>query len=282
MLYLSLSLLFSTTIFLIFKLFEKQKVRNLDAIIINYLTAFATGMFFISDYSPEKIIGESWFPFAVIIGLLFISLFNVMAYTAQNMGISVASVANKMAVVIPVIFAFIVYHEEITFLKVSGILSALAGVYMVSKRSHIKIEKKMLYLPLILFIGSGILDTLIKYTQQFHLPENKDLYFIPTLFFLAGFLGICFKFIIKRQFTFRWKDVLWGIILGVPNYFSIYFLVKTLQLPNWESSVIFPINNLGIVSLSFLVALLLFNEKYSKLNWLGFALSLLGITLLAF
>jgi drug/metabolite transporter (DMT)-like permease len=281
MLYLALSLIFSTSIFAIFKLFEKNKVENLDAIIVNYFVAFTTGLLFVPQMYTPQIAEQSWFPFAIIIGILFISLFNIMALTAQQMGISVASVSNKMAVVIPVCFAFFAYGDSVTFFKIAGIVLALAGVYLVSQRKQEESTRKNYLLPAILFFGSGVLDTLIKYTQTYHLEDGSDLMFIPLLFLIAGSLGYLYKVIYLKQFRISGKSLLWGLILGVPNYFSIYFLVKTLQLPNWESSVIFPINNLGIVSLSFITALIFFKERYSKFNWLGFLISLIGIGLIA-
>ena len=49
-----------------------------------------------------------------------------MGITAQRNGLSVASVAGKMSVVIPIIFGIIVYNEGVGFVKVIGILTGRA------------------------------------------------------------------------------------------------------------------------------------------------------------
>jgi 1-deoxy-D-xylulose-5-phosphate synthase len=52
-----------------------------------------------------------------------------------------------------------------------------------------------------------------------------------------------------------------GILLGIVNYCSIYFLLKALRVDGFESSTI---NNVVIVAVSTLVGLVLFKEKISN------------------
>jgi len=73
---------------------------------------------------------------------------------------------------------------------------------------------------------------------------------------------------------------LWGLLLGVPNYFSMYFLVKTLNAFQ-QASLVFPINNIGIVLMSSLMAFVFFKEKFNKQKMIGLALASLAIVLMA-
>jgi drug/metabolite transporter (DMT)-like permease len=77
------------------------------------------------------------------------------------------------------------------------------------------------------------------------------------------------------------KNILAGIILGVPNYFSLYYLVKMLDSEVFESSTIFTIHNVAIVMVSTLVGILFFKEKISKRNGFGIALALVAILLVS-
>jgi len=72
-----------------------------------------------------------------------------------------------------------------------------------------------------------------------------------------------------------------GILIGVPNYFSLWTLVKVLSANQGNSSAIFPIINIGIVLFSTMVAYFLFREKLSKLNWMGIALAIASILMLS-
>lgn len=72
-----------------------------------------------------------------------------------------------------------------------------------------------------------------------------------------------------------------GIVLGIPNYFSIYFLVMALRNPDFESSTLFTLNNVAIVTLSTLLGIALFRERLIKHNWIGLALAVISIILVA-
>ena len=95
-----------------------------------------------------------------------------------------------------------------------------------------------------------------------------------------GTIALIFGIFLGKQ-KLAFKNVLGGLILGIPNYGSIYFLLKTLNNENWDSSIVFPVNNIGIVCLSVLFALLIFKEKLSKANYLGLTLAILSIVLMA-
>ena len=84
---------------------------------------------------------------------------------------------------------------------------------------------------------------------------------------------------LKKDFKFDFKSLLGGLILGVVNYGSIYFLLKALQFEGLESSSIFTVNNVAIVMLSTIVGLVLFKEHISKKNWIGIAIAIISILL---
>ena len=73
-----------------------------------------------------------------------------------------------------------------------------------------------------------------------------------------------------------------GVLIGVPNYFSIWCLVHFLKESPWQTSASIPVNNMGIVLFSAVAAWVLFKELLSKINWTGILLSLLAIYLIAF
>lgn len=283
MIYLLLSILCSTLIFIVFRYYSKFQVDNHSAIVVNYLTAGLLGLFINgSGISPTKFIEAPWALNGVILGTLFIIIFNVMALTTQKLGASVSSIATKMALVVPVIFAVVQYGDEINALKIIGVILALLGIYLstVKPKKIKKAKDKSLYLlPIILFLGSGFLDTFIKYTQNYHLRAGgeDDIIFTSTIFltaFIIGFIYVLFK---KRKNFFQKKNLIGGFILGVINYGSIYFLIQTLSLENWESSIVFPLNNMGIVLLTTFTSVLLLNENLSKTNKFGVFISILAI-----
>jgi drug/metabolite transporter (DMT)-like permease len=283
---LLLSILASTFIFLIFKLFDRFKINTLQAIVINYISACALGL--LSYEAPiilTEITASKWFFGAFVLGFLFIFIFNVMALTAQRNGLSVASVATKMSVIIPVVFGIYMYQESTSLQKILGIILALVAVYLASVKSKSLVNtNKGLLFPMLLFIGSGIIDTSIKYIETRYLPDNGIPIFSATIFGFAACIGISLLVYnaFKKQFKFEFKSVIGGVILGIVNYYSIYYLLKALNHDSLESSTLFTLNNVGIVMLSTLLGLFLFKEHFSKKNWMGIVLAIVSIYLVTF
>src|SRR5690606_32887305 len=116
---------------------------------VNYFTAAFFGYLILGFENVPQIFSTSWLFMAAIVGLLFITLFNVMAHTTQDNGVSVASIANKMSVIIPVIAAYFLYNDTVNTTKIVGLGLALAGIYLVSVKP--KSQLKTLLFPAILF-----------------------------------------------------------------------------------------------------------------------------------
>ncbi|MBZ9730520.1 EamA family transporter [Salegentibacter sp. JZCK2] len=287
MIYLLLSILSSTVIFVVFRLYKKYGVNTLQAIIVNYFIACIVGFFGYIDGVEDlvRIPSESWFLGTVFLGAMFITVFNLAAITTQRSGLSVVSVATKMSVAIPVFFGIFIYNESLGFLKVTGIILALAAVYLSSIKTEkgIKIKKRNLIFPLLVFFGSGIIDTTLNYLENFYVSETDVGLFSSSIFGIAGIIGtsILIGQAVLGKLKITWKNIVGGIALGIPNYFSIYFLVMALRSPGIENSVIFTLNHVGIVLASTILGIVLFKEVLLKKNWIGIALAIISIILVA-
>lgn len=276
----------STVIFIIFRLFTRFRVKNFQAIVMNYLVAGSIG-FFLTGNPPDvdMIMKADWLPFALTVGVLFITLFNVMALSSQKVGVSITSLATKMSFVIPVALAFYLYGDPVTVLKIAGIALALVGVYLSSTRKgKLSFNPKFLYLPVLLFIGSGILDTLLNYTEKNYPVRAIMMEYTSILFLFSAIFGLVylgFRFSVGQEKP-SGRSLLGGMVLGIPNYGSIYFLLQTLSESGMNSSTVFSLNNIGIVVLSALVGKFVFRERLDAGNWIGIVLSITAIGLIGF
>lgn len=286
MIYLLLSVLFSTGLFVIFKYFGIYKIDVLKAIVVNYIVACFLGFFSSGTIiSIQQIPQKPWFFGALCLGALFVAVFFVMAMTAQKNGVLVTSIAGKMSVVIPIVFGVFLYNESLGFVKILGFFIALLALYLASVKEKQTVTKNagLLY-PILLFIGSGTIDTLLKFVEVNFVQQNEVALFSGCLFGIAGCFGIVVllvKYIFKKS-AFGFENIIAGIVLGVPNYYSIIFLIKSLQTKAMESSVLFTVNNIAIVITSVLVGLLLFKEALSNKNKIGIVMAILGIVLVSF
>jgi drug/metabolite transporter (DMT)-like permease len=279
MIYLLLSVFFSSTIFVIFKLFDKFNINTLQAIVVNYFTAFCIGLCsYQQDINVINIPYKPWYFGAIILSCLFIAVFNLMALTSQRNGVSVASVAGKMSIVIPVLFGIYLYDESLTIQKSIGIILALFAVLLTISKEKTTVKKGSFLLPLLLFLGSGIIDTLIKYIQTSYVTDSELPLFSAILFLQAGLLGVII-FLIKPTKIYG-KNIIAGLLLGAVNYYSIIYLLKALSHKTMGSAEVFTINNVAIVMLTTLVGLLFFKEKLILKNWIGISIAIISILLI--
>jgi drug/metabolite transporter (DMT)-like permease len=258
----------------------------MHAIVVNYIIACTSGLIAFDGPVHVSLLPQmDWFYYALLLGALFIIVFNLMALTTQRSGLSVVSVATKMSLIIPIIFGLLYYKEQLGILKFFGILLALTAVYLASikQKQGILIEKRALMLPVLVFLGSGIIDTSIKFLEDAFVKENEVPVFSAVIFAAAAAIGILVLLVqvFQGKFKFELKNILGGIALGIPNYFSIYFLVKALRSGLLDSSGIFTVNNVLIVMLSTLFGIILFKERLLPKNWLGIDLAIFSLFLFA-
>ena len=284
MVYLFLCIVFNSLLYVIFTIFKKHDINTLQAIVVNYLVAFTLAYTqSTASYDLLEIPSQKWFFSTVILGALFISLFILMAKTTQYLGVSVAAISGKMSMIIPVVFGIIIYKEPISGLKIFAIVLALVAVYLTSVKGKGVVNTKLLYLPMILFLGSGILDTLLKYVEKNYVLPNEVSVFIGTIFLNAMLIGVIVLLFKKKskEGSFEAKNIFAGFALGVFNYYAMYFLVKSLQtIGKLDSSRVFTLNNIGIVLLSALLGFLLFQEKFSTKNKIGILFAIVSVYLL--
>ncbi|MDO7609404.1 MAG: EamA/RhaT family transporter, partial [Crocinitomicaceae bacterium] len=113
----------STLIFVIFRLFDKYKIDTFQAIVFNYFTAFIFGFTLYSQEFSSKIwVQLDWIPYTFLVSLLFISLFFLMGKSSQKNGVAITSVAVKMSLAVSMIGMILIYNEALTLLKIMGIL----------------------------------------------------------------------------------------------------------------------------------------------------------------
>lgn len=292
MLYLVGSILLTSYLTLAFKWCERYRVSIFQAIVFNYITCVITGSVVNGGFPLDgDMVRTPWFRWACVMGVLFVSIFNIVGLTAQKISVAVASVANKLSLIIPVILSVYLYGESVQGWKLAGVLLALVAVVLTCYRTKKEesslapsVRKWEYALPLILFIGSGLLDGLINHVQKLYVTEeNKNAYLI-TGFLSAATIGsvlLAVQYMSGRQ-RFSYKSIIAGVCIGIPNYFSIWCLVRFLKQSPWQSSASIPVNNMGIVLFSAVAAWILFRERLSAINWAGIVLSLIAIFLIAF
>lgn len=273
----------SSLLFLIFRLFPRFQIDTTQAIVFNYFTAFTTGIAF-SGLSPDvnSLIQSGLIPWLLLCGFLFISLFITMGFSSQKNGMGVTSVAVKMSLALSGISFMFIHHEPVNILKIVGLLLAITGIILITHQKGHSSEKKNSGMILYLFVGSAGLDIVLNAIKVNFSAGYPDALFTAFGFLFAGFMGVIWLIIRKIRWgeKIAFRNLLAGIALGIPNYFSIYFLVKAYESPYWNNSTVLAIMNISIVSLAAVLGIIIFKESVTLKKLGGLGLAILAILLM--
>ena len=289
MIWLLLSILLNTYIGIVFKVFHRFGISNLQGIVANYFICVITGSIFLG-HSPfiAQYLHKDYVPFAILQGLFFFVVFYLISKSTMALGVSATQVSNKLSLVIPVVMAYFLFGDSISFFKIIGVLMAGIAVYLASQKAdeqNVVHAKNTLILPILIFLGSGFLDTLTTYIQHqyFHAPEDSSVYIIFCFASGAFFSSIYLLWqLSKQEEKWSYTSIAGGIVLGIPNFFSIYAFIKALGANVLQTSALVPVNNIAVVFASAVCAILFFHEKLNKKNYLGLAFALFAIVLIIF
>lgn len=288
MLYLLLSILSSLLILVVFKISGKYNIKVIQPIIINYFVASALG-YFISGLSPQEImqIPTTWILPAILIASLYVFTFFLIGYSTRKAGMALTTIASKMSFVFPMFFSILIdpndnYSNTKLILLIMAIIAVLLSVY--KKRTKSIDSLFIVFLPFILFVLMGFADSLVKFAQNsFVKDEGESSLFSFIIFSFAALWGIILIFLQKnKKEMLQPKVLITGILLGIFNFGSLYFLINALNDLTFNNSLVFALNNMGVVLFSIILALTFFKEKVTNLNKVGIALSLITFVTIMF
>ena len=176
------------------------------------------------------------------------------------------------------------YNEKVGAIKIIGILIATLAVLAMSftkKETNQSKDKNGSLFLVLLFIGCGILDFTLNYVQNFHLEHLSIPLFSAIGLGSAGIIGalILTYLLLKKKVCINRNTIIGGILLGIPNYFSIFFIIQSYSSTTWSDSTVLAVMNVLTVLTSTLVGVFSFNEKLDRMKWLGLVSAFIAIYL---
>ena len=273
-------------IFVVFKLIDTQKASLLNCIVVNYMTAALLGFVVFGSFPARHIVGASWFPFGIVLGLLFIITFVLIGISSRKSGIVTTTVASKMSLVVPMTFSILMFSEPVSVTKIIAIVLALASVFLCTyKTSEAKAKSDIwkILLPAIIFVAMGTNDSLVIYSRaRFNISDDAAL-FTATLFAISFVCGIIYSLVKKGTIKnfLSIKTWLLGILLGSFNFGSVFFVIKSMEANLISTSSLYGICNTTTILMTIVIGVAFFGEKMSRLNIIGAILAIAAIVMMA-
>lgn len=273
MIYLLLAILCTVSISFLMRLSEKYIHHQLGMFLFNYFICIFFSFLLIKgkmEFHDLRV-----FPIGILTGILF--LVNFVFYK-RNMvvnGIVLSSTFMKLGVIIPTLMAIFIFHEKPEFNQVLGIVLSVLAILLINyeKDSMTKGNNKI-YLILLLLL-SGFADGMMNIYDKIGILASNDFYLLITFF--SAFL-ITLGMIIMNQIQIKKIDLLFGALIGIPNYLSSHFLL--LALGKVPAILVYPIYSVTAIICTTLIGLFFFKEKLSIKKFASIGLILIALVLL--
>ncbi len=273
--YLILAILSSAMVSITMRLSEKYITNKMAMFMSNYAICIALSAAFIDWKNASAGLGMPALTLGIISGVLYLVSFIFLKYNMQHNGIVLSSTFMKLGVLIPTVMAVVVFREIPKWTQVLGIgISVFAIIIIHFEKEALQESNKKSWL-LLLLVLSGVTDSMANIYEHVGKPEGKDGYLLIT-FAMAFVLATVFACRDKNKMTR--KDLLFGMLIGIPNYFSARFLL--LALGSVDAVLAYPMYSVATMIVIMLAGVLAFREQLSKKKAVALVMIVVAVCLL--
>lgn len=275
MIFLLLAMLSSMLVSVLMRTSEKHCRGGMGMLAANYLMCCALGLAF--SGSIQLFPAADGLPAALLIGsvngVLYLAGFVLLQWNIKRNGVVLPATFMKLGVLVPTLLSILAFGETPGTAQIVGILSALFAIVLIQGRGGQETGSRWGLILLLLTGGGG--DAMSKIFEELGPAPLKD-HFLLYTFLIA--LILCALLAVLRKQPFSWREALWGLMIGVPNYFSARFLLLSLQ--DVPAVVAYPSYSVGTIVLVTLVGVLCFREKLSRRKLIALTVILISLALL--
>ena len=275
--YLFLAILSSALIAVIMRLSSGKVHANLSMLAANYLVclllAAAFGKFQVFPVT------QPGFPLTVIMGgvngALYLLGFVLLQYNTRKNGVVLSSVFIKLGLLVPMVLSVFLFREIPTWVQTVGFVLAVAAIVLINyeKDAGGKRNGKLFLVLMLLAGGAG--DAMSKVFSVYGAQSLGDAFLFYT--FLSA-LVLCVLAAASGKERPHPAALLFGFLVGIPNFFSARFLL--LALGRLPAVIVYPTYSVATLLLVTLAGVAAFRERLKKKQWIALVIILAALVLL--
>lgn len=293
MIFVLLTVLSSLGIVVILHYNERRTGDRLVVAGSNYVVASILGLLLSDLAEPEP----AALGFGVVVGAGFVAGFLVLMRAMRRSGLGVPASVARLSMVVPVVGSILVYGEMPQTLQWLGIVLGIVAFIVLGAAQMLRrpgvslagagsadaglggiadatVDHRGTLLLAAVFVVIGLNDFSMKVAGESGIDTDGFLFYLFTTAAL-----LCWAVIVVRRRRPKRHELAVGALLGVPNFFSSYFLLHALdRLP---AGVVYPVVSAGGVVAASIAGLLLWRERHSPLGWIGIGLAAIAVALVS-
>lgn len=278
MFYLSLSIVCSMLVSVLMRVSEKHIRSNVGMLAMNYVMCALMALFYTRGIRlfPTDVSGITTAIFlGVINGVLYLGAFLLLQWNIRISGVVLPSTFMKIGVIVPIILSITVFGDKPDRLQIAGIVISVGAILLIQLEKGDVKAKNGVGLVLVMLCG-GFANAMSKVFECYGNAELNNHFLLYT--FICAMILCALVCVIKKQ-RLNLADIIFGMLIGVPNYLSSRFLL--LALSNGLSPlIVYPCSSVGSIVLITLAGVVFFRERLSKKQIVALALILIALVLL--
>lgn len=276
MINLILAVLSSMLVSVTMRLSEGRIRNKLSMLAVNYLMcACLSGA--LMDHSAGQPASEGIglsLMLGLISGALYLAGFILLQWNIPLNGVALPATFMRLGVLVPTLTSILVFGETPAPAQIAGMVAAIVAILLIQMDKGKGKVQNGAGLLLLLLCG-GTADAMAKVFEEIGNPALKDSY---LLFTFVWALLLCVALCIRNRSSLSLCDVGYGMLIGIPNYFSARFLL--LSLAHVPAVVAYPTYSVATIVLVTLAGLVFFKERLSRRQVAALCVILVSLALL--
>ena len=249
---------------------------NLSMLATNYFVCSLLG----AVYGGFKLVVPQVDGFSVTVwlgllsGVLYLAGLVMFQTNTRTKGIVLSSVFMKLGLLVPIAASVLLFHEIPTHSQIAGFCIAVVAIVLINLKKDGN-GRGFGFGLIVMLLLSGGADVMAKVFDVFGPAQLSALYLFYT--FATAFV-LCVVLVVHKKERPGFQELLYGTLIGIPNFFSAKFLLAALtKLP---AVVVYPSFSVATMLIVTLTGVAVFRERLSKVQWAALAAIIAALILL--
>lgn len=276
MIYLLLAILSNALISIVMRMSTGKVHNKISMLAVNYVVCMVMGACFAgwNNLLPRVEGLGTTLGLGVISGFLYLAGFVLLQLNIRKNGVVLSTLFGKLGLLVPMVVSIVLFKEMPGVLQAIGFVVAIAAVVLINfEKSSTNMQFKAGLI--ILLLANGSCDAMTKVFEQLGSPALSE-HFVLYTFVVA--LMLCAALMLYKKEKPGKNDLLYGLLIGVPNFFAARFLL--LAVESLPAFIVYPTFSVGIILAVTLAGVLFFKERLGKRQWIGAGAILVALVLL--
>lgn len=276
MFYLLLAIASSAMVSIIMRLSEKRVHGNVGMLAVNYLMCLVLAGSYMGfgNVMPDATGTGFAIGLGLVNGVLYLLGFVLLQVSVKRNGVVLSATFMKLGLLVPMVVSILFFGEMPKILQITGFVLAVAAIILINFEKEQSTMGFKIGLILLLLAGGGG-DAMSKIFEELGNNELSEQFLFYTF---AAALILCTMLVLYKKEKLDKFTIVYGLLIGIPNYFSARFLL--LALNKLPAVLVYPTYSVATLMVITLAGVCFFKERLGKRQWSAIGIILIALVML--